>query len=132
MSSRKFRRPDFVICTARVRVFPGVGNVEWATDDAGAHFFAEQAFQQIFVNRQSVLRKNRVPEFLELVEDLVIQTRVVMIGAPEHDDADAIFPLELIEDLASFTANTCLVILERGKSRLNSSLIFVGRETEKR
>ena len=68
-------------------------------DHAGAHFLAEQPLQQVFVQRQRVLREDRIAELLELIQDLVIQAGIVVIGPAQHDDADAVFALQLIEHL---------------------------------
>ena len=54
---------------------------------------AEQPLQQILVERQRALREHRVSQLLELLENLVIQARIVMVRAREHHDADALLAL---------------------------------------
>ena len=49
--------------------------------------FAEQAVQQVFIQRQGALRKDWVSEFLELLQNLVVDAGIVMVGPSQHDDA---------------------------------------------
>lgn len=41
MSRREFRRPYLVVGAARIRVLPGVRNIQRTYDDAGAYFFTK-------------------------------------------------------------------------------------------
>ena len=132
MPRRKLRRPDFVVGAAGIRVLPGVADIERAADHAGADFLAEQAFQHIFVERQRVLREDRIAELLELVENLVIQARIVMIRPAEHDDADAVLALELVEHLARAAADAGFVVLQRRESGLDGTVVFFLRKPENR
>ena len=49
MARGEFRGPYFVIGAARVRVLPGIGNVERAADNPGADFLAKKPFENVFV-----------------------------------------------------------------------------------
>jgi hypothetical protein len=42
------------------------------SDNAGPNFLAEQALQQVFVERQGVLRKDGIAQLLELFHNFVI------------------------------------------------------------
>ena len=42
----------------------------------------------------AVLREDRIAELLELLQDLVVDARVVVIRPAQQDDAEAVFPLE--------------------------------------
>src|SRR5581483_12178464 len=66
------------------------------------------------IEGQSILREDRITEFLELLENFMVQTRIVMIGPAQHHDADAVFALELIQNLAGAVA-------DRKSTRLNQS-----------
>lgn len=100
--------------------------------DARPHFVSKQALQQIFVLRQRVLREDRIPELLELIEDLVIEAGIVMVRTAQHHDADAVFALELVKHLASAAADIRLVVLQRRESRLDRPIVFLLREAEYR
>src|SRR6266567_8560892 len=104
MSRSKPCGPDFVICAARIRILPGITDIERAADRSGSNFFAKEAFEHILVQRQSVLGENWIPEFLELLQDLMIQARIVVIGTSQHHDTDTILALKLIEHLPRPTA----------------------------
>src|ERR1700741_3167909 len=97
MPSRKLGRPDLVVGAGGVASLPHVGDIERMLDYTGAHLFSEQALQQVLVERERALRKDRVAELLKLVQNFVIQSGVMMIGAAQHHDTDAVFTLELIE-----------------------------------
>src|ERR1700704_3327269 len=97
MARRELGGPDLVIGTGGVASLPHVRDVERMLDYAGANFFSEEALQQVLIERKCALRKNRVPELLEFVEDFVVQSGIVMIGPAEHHNADAVFALELVE-----------------------------------
>jgi hypothetical protein len=101
MPRRELRRPHFVIRTARIRILPGVGDVERVSDNSGTYLFAEQSLEHVFIERQGVLRENRIAQFLELLHNLVIQTGIMMIRPPQHHNPDAIFAFQLIENLAA-------------------------------
>ena len=119
-----------MVRTARIGILPGVGDIEWAGNYAGAHFLAKQALQQVVIDGESVLREDGIAQLLEFIEDLVVEAGVVMIRAPEHHDTNTIFPLELIQYLARATPNARFVFLERGESRLDSAIVFFQRESE--
>src|SRR5215469_3799554 len=101
-------------------------------DHALANVVAEETLKEVLVDRQRVLRKDRVAEFLELVEDLVIQARIVVIGATEHHDADAVFAFELINHFAGAAADRGFVLGKRFETGLYSAVIFFEREAEDR
>src|SRR5580704_5529577 len=126
----KFRRPDFVIRTARIGILPGIGNVERMAGNAGSHFLAEQALQQVFVLWQSILRKNRIAKLLELLENLVIQAGIVMVGTSQHHNTDAVFALQLVQYLAGTIADIAFVVFQRSKSSLNRPVVFLLRQSE--
>src|SRR5580704_2636805 len=110
MTGGELGRPNFVVGAAGIGILPRVGNVERMADHSSANFVAEQPFQEVFVERQSVLREDGIPKLLELLYDFVIETGIVVIGAAEHHDANAILSPELVLYLACPLANAGLVI----------------------
>jgi hypothetical protein len=43
-------------------------------DHTGANLFSEQALQQVLIELESALRKDRIAELLELVQNFVVQS----------------------------------------------------------
>src|SRR5215469_4005531 len=122
--------PHLVVGAARVGVFPGIIDFQRARDHPGSDLFAEEPFEQVFIERKRVLRKDGVTEFLELIENLVIESRIVVIGAGQHDDADAVFAFELIEHLPRTLANAGFVFVQRRESRFHRAIVFLQRKPE--
>ena len=93
-------------------------------DDAGPHFLSEQALQQIFIERQRTLRKDRITELLKLVQNLVIESRIVMIGPPSIT-----MPMRSSHSNSSSTSRALLrirlVFFERLESGLDCALVFL-------
>ena len=54
----------------------------------------------------------------------MIQPEIVVIRPPEHDDADAAFALELIDDVAPTATQIVLVRVQRTKAGLDRPLVF--------
>lgn len=65
----------------------------------------------MFVQRQRILGENRIGELLKLIQNFVIQAGIVMVGATEHDNADAILTFELVQGLTRALSDTRFVIL---------------------
>src|SRR5262249_1502307 len=107
-----------------------VSNVQWMRDHAGTDFVSEEPLQNVFIHGQSALREDGIAQFLELFHDLVIESGIVMVWPPEHDDADTILALKLIEHFARLPAQSSLVILQRFESSLDGTLIFLFRNTK--
>src|SRR5205085_12366486 len=124
MARGEFRGPDLVVSAARIRVLPSIADVERTADDPCTHFLTEEPLQQVFVKRKGVLREDRVSELLELVQDVMVQARIVMVSTSQHDDADAVLALKLIEDLACAPANVGLVVLKRLESGFDCAVVF--------
>src|SRR5215472_17459846 len=122
--------PHLVVGAARVGIFPRVIDFERAADHTGSDLLAKKPFEQILIDWKGVLRKDGVTEFLEFVENLVIESRIVVIWACQHDDANAVFAFKLIEDLPRTLANTGFVFAQRGESRFHGAIIFLRRKPE--
>ena len=80
------------------------------SDESGANFVAEEPVEHVFVDGQCALREDRVAELLELFHDLVVQAGIVVVDAAQHDDADAVFTLKLIERFAGLAADVVLAL----------------------
>ncbi len=85
------RRPDLAGGVLRVRVLPGVGDVHRMLDSP-AFTSSPKSFQTMSSSmRQRILREDRIAELLELLEDLVIDARIVVVRTAQQHDAEAIF-----------------------------------------
>lgn len=94
----EFGGPDLARAVFGEAVAPDVVDFEGAFDFAGLHFGAEEAFQVRGVGGEALLREDGVAELLEFNADLVVDAGVVVVGPPEHDDAQAVFGFECAED----------------------------------
>jgi hypothetical protein len=128
----QFGRRYFQVRIGRIAVLPDILDLERIADDAGSDLVPEKPFKQVLVDRERTLREHRIPEFLELLEDFVIEAGVVVIGPGEDDDADAILPLELIEHLACAPLNVGFVRQERRECRIHRASILLWRQPQNR
>src|SRR5580658_3225702 len=94
------------------------------TDNSGPNFFAEQTLEQIFVERQSILRKDGISQLLELLHNFVIQAGIMMVRASQHDDADTVFAFQLVHYLASSPADAALVVGQRFVAHLDGTVVL--------
>jgi hypothetical protein len=72
----------------------------------------------VLVDRQRLHGEDRVAELLQLVGDLVVHARVVVVRPREQHDADPLVALELLDDRAAVLA----VLDEEGVLRLEALL----------
>src|SRR5262249_33110060 len=70
-------------------------------DDSRFDFVSKQAPKYIIVDWQRIHREYWIAGLLELLEYLVIDSRVIFVGPAKHYDAQPIFCFELLQDLAS-------------------------------
>ena len=75
---------------------------------------------------------DRVAELLELVEDLVVDARVVVVRAAEQHDAEPVLALELLQHLARRRAQVALEALERRVAGLHRPLVLLARRARGR
>src|SRR5438128_2622803 len=109
-----------------------VSDVQWAADHPGAHFFAKQPLQQVFIKRQSILREDGIAELLEFIHDFVIEARIVVVGPSQHHDANAVLALELIEHLPRTVADAGFVILQALVAYFNCSIVLFFGQSQNR
>jgi hypothetical protein len=62
----------------------------------------------------------------------MIQAWIVMIRAPQHDDADAILAFQLIDDLAGAFANVAFVVFQCLESGFDGTIVFFVGQAEHR
>ena len=75
---------------------------------------AEETPDDVVVDRQAVLREDRVAELLELFQDLVVDAGIVVIRAAQQHHAEAVFALQLFQHFAGCAAHGDVVeIVER-------------------
>src|SRR5262249_25854374 len=132
MPGGELRRPYLVVRAGRIAVLPDVLDLESMGESPAANLVPEQPFEQVLVERQRALREHRIPELLELLEDLVIQPRIVVIRPREDDDPDPVLALELIDDRARTAADVRLVRLELAEADLDGTRVLLGRQAEQR
>ena len=101
-------------------------------DHPGPNLVAEQALQQVFVQRQRALRKDRVAELLKFVENFMVQAGVVMIGPAEHHNADAVLAFKFVEHIARLVPHLALICFQRFVPGLNRALVLFWRQAEQR
>ncbi len=130
MARGELRCPNFVIGAAGVGVLPGVSDVERTADHACPHLIAKEPFEHVFVDRESVLRKNGIAEFLKLIQDFMVKSRIVVVGTSQHDDADAVILFQLIKHLSGALANASFVFFQSRKSGFHRAVVFLKRQTE--
>ncbi len=95
------------------------------------HFVAEELPEDIVVDRQAILREDRVTELLELFEDFVVHAGIVVIGAAQQDDAEPVFALELFEHFAGGAAHGDVVEDVEGAIALfDGAMIFFRRQAK--
>jgi hypothetical protein len=62
----------------------------------------------------------------------VVQAWIVVIDAPQHHDADAVFALKLVERLAGLAANVGFACLERLEANFEGALILFAAKAKDR
>ena len=127
MPRGKLRRPYFVICAAGIRIFPSIADAQRMTDHPSAHLVAEQPLQHVIIQRQRVLGEDGIAQLLELLHDLVIQSRIVVIGPPQHHDADAVLAFELVENFAGLSTDAGFVVGQSLVSHFHRTIVFLLR-----
>ena len=80
-------------------------------DDPGPDFVPEDPIQEVRVDRQRVLRKDRVAELLEFIQDAVVQPRVMNIRTALNDHTQPVLAFEPVESLAGLSAKVPLLRL---------------------
>src|SRR5579864_4470637 len=125
MARRELRSPNLVIGAARIRVLPGITNIQRTADHACANFFPKKAVQQILVQRKSVLREDRISKLLELVQDLMVESRIVVIRSAEHDNSNAVLVFKLVNYSPGPPANARLIVPESVESAFDCSIVFL-------
>ena len=98
--------------------FQASRDIERMADYAGAHLVAKQTLQHVLIERQRVLREDGVTELLELFQDLVIESGIMVIRTAQHHDADAVLALKLVENLARLATDAAFVVRQRLVTRL--------------
>src|ERR1039458_4710950 len=95
-------------------VLPNVRDRHGMRNVAGLDFVAEQAPDDVVVDRQAVLGKHGVADLLELLHDLVVHAGVVVIRPPQQHHAQAVFALQFLQRLARPAAHDRVVHLFQG------------------
>src|SRR6266853_3818237 len=102
---------DFVRVTA-VGGSPHVGDIERGPDFSRPDFLAEEPIQQILMNGKILQPENRIAVRLKVPFDFVPDSRVHMIGTPQHQDARLSLPGAPSEDFPGFVAH---LLIERAQ-----------------
>jgi hypothetical protein len=99
MPGRELRGPQLETARRGRGVLPHVGDVAGIADQSPADLVAEQPVQEVRVGRQRALGQDRVAERLQPFQDAVVDARVVVVDAAEHQDREAALALHAVEDL---------------------------------
>ena len=98
---------------------------------AGFDFVAEEAPDDVVVDRQAILREHRVAELLELFQDLVIHAGIVVIRTAQQDDAETVFAFELFQHLAGGAAHRHVVEhVECAEPLFDGPFVLLGRQPQ--
>ena len=100
MPRREFCRPELVGAVGGEGVLPDVADIQRVRDDSLPDFLAEQALEQILIQRERALRKDRIAALLQFVGNAQVDARIVMIGPSQQDNPHSPFSLQSVEDLA--------------------------------
>ena len=92
--------PEFMVGSRRAGDLPDIGHRKRGSDQALRHFGPEETLEQVFVQRQVGLRKDRIAELLQRIQYSLVQARIVMIGTAEQDQADLVLPLQFVQQPA--------------------------------
>jgi len=106
--------------------FAALGSVEFGKDEepeVGRYLGTDKLLY--FIDWQCTLRKDRIAQLLELFHDLVVQAGIMVIDAPQHYDADAVFALQLIERCACLAADIRFAGMQRFETCFQCPLIFI-------
>src|ERR1700736_1248081 len=95
------RRPYFLRAVDRVILRPHVIELERALDDPLLELLLVVAIEVLAVLRDRPDRQDRIAENLELLGDSVIEAGIGVVRPAEHQDRDAIFGFDRLEDRAS-------------------------------
>ena len=100
-------------------------------DQPRLHVFLEKREDDVVVNGQRLQGQNGVADLLELLQDFVVDARVVVVGAAQQHNADAVLGLQAFQDFPALGAqDLVLEILLRLQARLNRALVLFPRQSE--
>jgi hypothetical protein len=80
--------------------------------------------------KSRALREHGITQLLEFLEDLMVDARIVVIRPGEHDDADPVFALELVQDVADLSQlrehDSLRTVVRFGRFRMPPTLVRRG------
>jgi biotin synthase-like enzyme len=100
-------------------VLPYIGDIQRRTNNPGCNFCSEQAVQQIGIERQQALRKDGIAKPMEFLKDALIEARVVVIGAPQHDKSNSAAFFEIVKSVPSLLAQSDFKAIPRSKRNVD-------------
>src|SRR4029453_17223455 len=130
MPRRELRRPDLMVRAGGVAVLPDVLDLQRASDHARPYLVAKQPLEEILVEWERALREDRIAELLELLEDFVVQPRVVVLRTGQQHDSGALLTLELIEPGARPTAEGRFIGRQLAEADIDGPRIFLLRQAK--
>src|SRR6185295_19371484 len=93
--------PDLAAGVLAVAVLPDVVDGERVLGLAGDDFLAEELPDDVVIDRQAVLREDRVPELLEFFQDFVVDAGIVVFCLNDPAATETVLALELFQHVAS-------------------------------
>src|SRR5260370_25638099 len=124
-------RPDLLAGVFAIGILPRVGDVHGVLDRAGAYVLAEKTPDDFVIDWQRPLRQDGIPQLLELFQDVVVESGIVLVGPRQYHDPDTVLGFELAQNFPALLAKDRLPeMLHRLHGFLRSALIFFRRKTE--
>src|ERR1017187_6783065 len=123
--------PNLAAGVLGVGILPDVVDGQRMRTFSRCDIIPEQAPDNIVVDRQAVLREDRVAKLLELFQNFVVHAGVVVIRTAQQHHTQAIFPFELLQHLARSAAHGHVVKVVEGTVALFPRLLVLfGRQPQ--
>ena len=100
-------------------------------DFAGLDLRPEEPPDDVVVDRQAILREDRIAELLEFLQDFVVHAGVVVVRAAEQHHAQAIFAFQIGQHFAGRAAHGDVIeMVERAIALFDGAQVFLRRQAE--
>ena len=131
MASRVLRGPHLLRGVFAVAVLPGIADVHGMLDEPCLDVFPKERVDDVLVDGQRLQRQNGVTDLLELLEDFVVDAGIVVVGAAQKHDADAVLGLQPFQDFPALGAQDLVhEFLLRLHAGLDGAVILFPRQAE--
>jgi hypothetical protein len=133
VAGRELGGPHLLHRVDRVVLGPDVGHVARVLDVAEPQVLGEDRIEVAAVLGDRAHRQDRVAERLELLEHGVVEARVVVVRAADHQQRDAVLGARPgLEDLAALGLHVPVELVERGERLIDGVVVLVLGDAEQR